>query len=61
MYDITGQAVRSLVSGEFMKAGTYNLTWDGRNTAGDMVGSGIYFYELRAGSFNSVKKMLLLQ
>ena len=61
VYDAAGQAVRSLVAGEFMEAGTYNLTWDGRNGAGDMVGSGIYFYEMRAGSFTLMKKMTLLQ
>ena len=61
VYDAAGQSVRTLVAGQFMEAGTYNLTWDGRNAAGDMVGSGIYFYELRAGSFTSMKKMTLLQ
>jgi flagellar hook assembly protein FlgD len=44
-----------------MEAGIYNLTWDGRNTAGDQVGSGIYFYQLQAGSFTSMKKMTLLK
>ena len=61
VYDVTGQTIRILVAGEFMEAGTYNLTWDGRNTTGDIVSSGIYFYKLRAGSFASIKKMLLLQ
>ena len=61
VYDATGQVVRTLVAGQFMEAGTYNLTWDGHNSAGHMVGSGIYFYELRAGSFTSMKKMTLLQ
>lgn len=61
VYDATGQVVRTLVDGAFMEAGTYSLTWDGRNAAGDMVGSGIYLYELRAGSFTSMKKMTLLQ
>jgi hypothetical protein len=61
VYDAAGQVVRTLVGGQFMEAGTYNLTWDGRNATGSMVGSGIYFYELRAGSFTSMKKMTLLQ
>lgn len=61
VYDAAGQVVRTLVAGQFMEAGTYSLTWDGHNAAGQMVGSGIYFYELRAGSFTSMKKMTLLQ
>ena len=61
VYDVTGQAVRTLVSGGLMEAGTHTLVWDGRSTIGDMAGSGVYFYELRAGSRSLVKKMLLLQ
>ena len=61
VYDAAGQMVRSLVAGEFMEAGAYSLIWDGRNTAGKMVSSGIYFYELRAGVFTSIKKMTLLK
>ena len=61
VYDVTGQAVRTLVSGGLMEAGTHTLVWDGRSTIGNMVGSGVYFYELRAGSRSLVKKMLLLQ
>ncbi|MFH1568844.1 MAG: FlgD immunoglobulin-like domain containing protein, partial [Gemmatimonadota bacterium] len=61
VYDAAGQSVRNLVNGEFMAAGTYNLRWDGRNADGGQVGSGIYFYELKAGSFTSMKKMTLLQ
>jgi len=42
-------------------AGSYNAIWDGRNAAGDKVGSGVYFYQLCAGSFTAIKKMTLLQ
>ena len=61
VYDAAGQVVRALVAGEFMEAGSYNVTWDGRNAGGDQVGSGVYFYELRAGAFSSIRKMTLLQ
>ena len=61
VYDVTGQAVRTLVSGGLLEAGTHRLIWDGRSTAGGVVGSGVYFYELRAASRTLVKKMLLLQ
>lgn len=60
VYDISGQVVRTLVQGS-LPAGSYTELWDGRNASGVRVGSGIYFYELRAGSYSSMKKMTLLQ
>jgi hypothetical protein len=35
--------------------------WDGRNKLGEVVGSGIYIYRFRAGSFTSIKKMALVK
>jgi hypothetical protein len=60
VFDTTGQVVRTLVHGS-MPAGSHVQLWDGRNEAGARVGSGIYFYELKAGAFTSMKKMTLLQ
>jgi hypothetical protein len=60
IFDMTGQVVRTLVRGS-LPAGSYTELWDGRNELGIKVGSGVYFYELQAGSFSSKKKMTLLQ
>ena len=46
---------------EFLEAGSYRQSWDGLNAQGDIVGSGLYFYEMRAGSYASIRKMTLLQ
>ena len=35
--------------------------WDGRNHAGESVGSAIYFYQLRAGDYSAIRKMVILQ
>jgi hypothetical protein len=59
VYDITGQLVRSLVENE-QPAGHYSVSWDGLNSAGVRAASGVYLYELRAGSFQSTRKMLLV-
>ncbi len=61
IYDITGQVVRKLVDGEQMNAGTYSRVWDGRNKNGMKVGSGVYFFQMRAGDFVDKRKMTLLQ
>ena len=60
IYNILGQKVVTLVS-EKQPEGTYKLEWNGRNSHGQQVSSGIYFYRLRADKFHQTKKMILLQ
>jgi hypothetical protein len=61
IYDLTGRHVRTLLSGG-VAAGHHDVQWDGRDERGSSVGSGVYFYRLRAG-VNSVasRKMLLMK
>ncbi len=61
VYDATGQTVRTLVNGEYFSAGNYRRVWNGLNRNGEAVGSGVYFYELNAGEFTSMKKMTLVR
>ena len=35
--------------------------WDGKNSVGEAVASGVYFYTLTAGDFKSTRKMLILK
>jgi len=60
IFDIKGRKVKDLVNGT-LEAGSHSETWQGDNNAGNSVGSGIYFYKLRAGRFTSTKKMLLMK
>jgi len=52
--------VRTLVEGA-RPAGRYSELWDGRDSRGAAVASGIYFYRFDAGSFTQTKKMVLLR
>jgi len=52
--------VRALVNDE-RRAGRYEEAWDGRDTSGRGVASGIYFYRLAAGDFRETKKMTLMR
>jgi hypothetical protein len=38
----------------------YQIKWDGKENKGKAVASGIYLYQLKAGDFLAVRKMLLL-
>jgi len=56
IYDILGKQIVKLVNGEFKKAGTYLIEFDGSSLA-----SGVYFYRIQAGSFVQTKKMVLIK
>lgn len=60
IYNILGQEVITLVD-EAKEAGYYTVAWDGRDSSGREVSSGIYFYRLKAGDFTATKKMALLK
>jgi hypothetical protein len=60
VFDILGKLVTTLVSNNWTP-GKYTVTWRGDDQKGQLVASGMYFYRLQAGSFTSIKKMLLLK
>jgi len=55
IYDILGNEIAVLVNEE-KPVGNYEVEFDGRGLT-----SGVYFYQLRAGSFIQTKKMILLK
>jgi len=60
IYDIRGALVKSLERGH-RPAGRYEIGWNGENEQGERVASGVYFCELRAGTFRETRKMILLK
>ena len=65
IYNVQGQLMRELNLGT-QAAGNYlsrnaAAYWDGRDEYGEMVSSGIYFYTLEAGAFQSTRRMLVLK
>jgi hypothetical protein len=60
IYNISGELVQVLIN-EIVLPGQYSVDWDGTNSAGVRVSSGIYFYRLSAGNLSSRKKMLFIK
>jgi hypothetical protein len=60
VFNILGQNVVTLVD-EFKPLGAYAVTWDGTDSRGSTVPSGMYFYRVSTEDFTAVKKMTLLK
>jgi hypothetical protein len=60
VYDVSGALVRTLVDGSH-NPGAYDVHWDGRNAAGKVVSSGVYFYRLETKGFTETRRMVLLK
>lgn len=65
IFDTSGRLVRQFMLG-YCDAGSYTqpsqaIHWDGRNTLGEQVSSGVYLYQLRAGSTSQIRRMLILK
>jgi len=58
IYDANGRLVRTLLN-EVRGYGSHEFMWDGRDDEGAPAGSGVYFYQLRAGKLTESKKMVL--
>jgi hypothetical protein len=59
VYNIAGQIVRSYDGSS--AAGQVSVIWDGRDTSGRTVASGIYFYRVTAGEHAITKKMVMMK
>jgi hypothetical protein len=60
VYDVAGRHVRTLVN-DRRRADHYDVTWDGKDTNGRSVASGVYFYRIQAGRHTATKKMVMLK
>ena len=65
IYDGNGHVVRTLKVGHRIAA-VYEsqskaIYWDGKNSLGEQVASGVYFYSLTTGDFSATRKMVILK
>ena len=61
IYNLAGQALRTLLPGVPGVGGYHEVTWNGRDDRGLTVGSGVYIARLESGNSSSSRKLLLLQ
>ena len=60
VYNIMGQEVTTLLDG-FRQAGQVDLIWDGKNSHGVPVSTGVYFCQFRTDSSQKTLKMTMLK
>lgn len=60
IYNIRGQKAITLIN-QYQDAGYKKVRWNSKDNNGKELSSGIYFYELKAGRYRDVKKMIILK
>jgi len=60
VWNIMGQRVATLYKGD-LNAGHHTLNFDGRDSNGKQLTSGMYLYRVAAGKYNATKKMTLMK
>ncbi|MBN1290868.1 MAG: T9SS type A sorting domain-containing protein, partial [Candidatus Latescibacteria bacterium] len=60
VYDSRGALVKTIVD-QFGSPGMYSVVWDGTDTSGNRVSSGVYIYTIQAGEYRKSNKMMLMR
>ncbi|MBW6516457.1 MAG: immune inhibitor A [Candidatus Cloacimonetes bacterium] len=60
IFNIKGELVKTLLD-DILPAGDHIIQWNGVNNNNRPVSSGIYFYQIQAGTFRETRKALLLK
>lgn len=60
IYDISGRRVKTLID-EHLEPGHHSIHWDGTDTSGQKVASGVYFYRLDTPTSTGTKKLSVIR
>ena len=65
IYNLKGETIKEINMG-YQDAGTYRRKekaayWDGCNSEGELVASGVYFYSLNTGTVKAIRRMTILK
>lgn len=60
IFDVLGREIKTL-NKKYLSPGKHSYVWDGKNSLGKEVSSGIYFYQVKTNSYIKTNKMVLLR
>ncbi len=60
IYNLIGKQVKTLLQ-TTIKAGYHGIVWDGSDSKGQQVNSGVYYYQIMAGDFCSTRRLVYLK
>jgi len=60
IFDVLGREVRTLVD-QTVAPGQHSVQWDGTDANGRRLPSGLYLYQMEAGSFSQTRSLVLMQ
>jgi len=60
VFNILGQKIKTLIN-EIRPAGENETYWDGKDSNGSEVASGVYFYRVRSSALDQTRKMILMR
>ena len=61
IYNLKGQKVKTFLINSSTDQQINSVVWNGTDDTGKSVSSGIYFYKMKAGTYISTKKMILMK
>jgi hypothetical protein len=60
IYDVSGRKVIDLID-RYKSAGYYDIVWNGSDSRGNSVASGVYFVQMRASGFKKTIKLVVIK
>ncbi len=60
IFNVKGQKVNTLIN-DTVDAGSHNVVWNGKDSQGRRVASGVFFYKMKTKNISQVKKMILMK
>jgi photosystem II stability/assembly factor-like uncharacterized protein len=61
IYNVLGEKVAILLDNVQKNAGFYSQIWNGTDSNGNEISSGLYFYQINTASFSETKKMIIIK
>jgi len=60
IFNISGQKINTLLAGN-LPAGVHSVRWDGKDSRGREVSTGIYVYQIKTESFSKSNRMIMIK